>query len=610
MSHTQPLSLQAGPISLLFDNGALRYLRIAGREVLRRVEMTVRDSDWNTLVPVIEDLRLEQSDSAFSISFCAATSDPVPFAWTAEISGGSKGSICYRISGRALSDFRRNRIGFCVLHPIRECSGAPCTVTHATGEVTTSCFPEAISPSQPFRNMRAISHEVLPGLCATVTFAGEVFEMEDQRNWTDSSFKTYGTPLELPFPVCVAAGARIDQFVRLDLSGYPKQRILPKPERVIISCDINRRYGLPPLGLERTPASPLGSTEVERLRALHLSHLRIETRLFDPGFRRDLQNGISDAKALDLPIELAIFFGPDPETEAEELAVFLEEKAPPIARWMVFHRTERVTDPAHVRLARKQLAAIAPKAPFIAGSNAYFAEVNRSDVDTENFDGLCFSVNPQVHGHDDLTLVENIESQADVVRSARALAHSMPVHVSPITLRPRFNPNATGAALDMARDDDPGQDPRQFTAFNGAWTMASLSRMASAGVSSLTFHALKGPRGVMDDQHSCPVYRVLQSIGAFRSAELIACRSSYPLAVQAMLLADRSRRRLLLANFTREDQHVLLTGLQLSRDFSAVHLNTWEAAGRETLISKGDDQVATMGPGALLQVDFSSAGAA
>ena len=35
--------------------------------------------------------------------------------------------------------------------------------------------------------------------------------MEDQRNWTDASFKTYSTPLSEPIPVTVKAGTRISQ---------------------------------------------------------------------------------------------------------------------------------------------------------------------------------------------------------------------------------------------------------------------------------------------------------------------------------------------------------------------------------------------------------------
>ena len=43
---------------------------------------------------------------------------------------------------------------------------------------------------------------------ANVAFDGDIFEMEDQRNWTDASYKIYSTPLRLPFPCrCAAATA-------------------------------------------------------------------------------------------------------------------------------------------------------------------------------------------------------------------------------------------------------------------------------------------------------------------------------------------------------------------------------------------------------------------
>ncbi len=39
--------------------------------------------------------------------------------------------------------------------------------------------------------------------------------MEDQRNWTDASYKTYSTPLALPFPVEIRAGETVEQTVTL-----------------------------------------------------------------------------------------------------------------------------------------------------------------------------------------------------------------------------------------------------------------------------------------------------------------------------------------------------------------------------------------------------------
>ena len=46
-----------------------------------------------------------------------------------------------------------------------------------------------------------------------IAFEGEVFEMEDQRNWTDASFKTYCRPLALPRPYTLEAGDEVRQRI-------------------------------------------------------------------------------------------------------------------------------------------------------------------------------------------------------------------------------------------------------------------------------------------------------------------------------------------------------------------------------------------------------------
>ena len=76
-----------------------------------------------------------------------------------------------------------------------------------------STFPALVDPVQPFLAIRALTHEVLPGLKATVRMEGDTFEMEDHRNWTDASFKTYVRPLALPWPYTLPAGEAVKQSV-------------------------------------------------------------------------------------------------------------------------------------------------------------------------------------------------------------------------------------------------------------------------------------------------------------------------------------------------------------------------------------------------------------
>ena len=61
-------------------------------------------------------------------------------------------------------------------------------------------------------------------LWATCRMEGDAFEMEDQRNWTDASYKTYVRPLALPWGYTLAKGSRHEQSVRLSFTGAGGRR--------------------------------------------------------------------------------------------------------------------------------------------------------------------------------------------------------------------------------------------------------------------------------------------------------------------------------------------------------------------------------------------------
>ena len=107
---------------------------------------------------------------------------------------------------------------------MRECAGQPCTIEKTTGEKVKGSFPDLIAPHQPFFDIRAIRHTVVPGLEAEVRMEGDTFEMEDHRNWTDANFKTYCTPLAKPYPVKIESGTTIQQAVTLTLKGQRPRR--------------------------------------------------------------------------------------------------------------------------------------------------------------------------------------------------------------------------------------------------------------------------------------------------------------------------------------------------------------------------------------------------
>jgi len=66
--------LRAGPLSVEFDNGNLRYLRVGDVEVLRGLAFLVRDENWGTCIPTLSGLVVEQRPDSFSVSYRAGCS--------------------------------------------------------------------------------------------------------------------------------------------------------------------------------------------------------------------------------------------------------------------------------------------------------------------------------------------------------------------------------------------------------------------------------------------------------------------------------------------------------------------------------------------------------
>jgi hypothetical protein len=212
--------LRAGPMTVEFDNGQLRYLKVNGVEVLRAVGFLVRDENWGTYTPAISNLQFDQRADSFSVSFHAVCKRPAQeIVYDARIEGTRDGNLVFDATAIPSTDFRTARTGFMVLHPLKGVAGYPVEVEHVDGRTVKDKFPELVNPIQPFLNIRALTHEVMPGLKATVRMEGDTYEMEDHRNWTDASFKTYVRPLVLPWPYTLKAGEEVKQSIKVKLNG-------------------------------------------------------------------------------------------------------------------------------------------------------------------------------------------------------------------------------------------------------------------------------------------------------------------------------------------------------------------------------------------------------
>lgn len=572
--------LHAGPLSLIYEEGDLRYIKLGDREIIRRIYVAIRDRNWGTVPPVLSNIQMQIAEDSFEISYEVANKqNEIDFAWKGTIHGSAQGMIHFVMEGEARSSFWRNRIGFCILHPIRECAGARCTVEQADGSVIASRFPVYIAAQQPFLDMRSVTHEVLTNLWAEVRFEGDLFEMEDQRAWIDASYKTYCTPLSLGFPTEVVQGTRIRQSVTLTLRGeLPIQPAIAANEPLRISLADAPAVPLPRIGLgSASSGQPLTDEEVARLRALNLSHLRVDLHLATTDVPARLAQAAEESRRIGIPLEVALFISDDVERELEALAALLPTIKPSVWAWLIFPEGLKSTTERLIRAARGHLTAHDATAKFGGGSNVYFAELNRDRPTPETLaqiDFLNYSANPQVHAFDNASLAETCEALASTVQSALQIADK-PLSISPITLKPRFNAVATGPEADPPPGELPRQvDPRQLSLFGAAWTLGSLKRLAESGlVQHVTYYETVGWRGIMESETGSalpdkfpsfpgavfPMYHLFADIGEFAGAAVQPIESSDALRVEGLLLQKNGVARLLLANWTNEVQQVRIT---------------------------------------------------
>ncbi len=576
------IELHAGPLSLVFEpeTAMVRYVSAGDSEVLRGIYAAVRDRNWGTIRPDISSLLIERESGRFRLSFTATCkAAPIDFVWKGILTGEKDGTLQFDFDGSARSAFLRNRVGFCVLHAA-DIGGKPVKVEKINGEIAAGRFPGDIAPNQPFFDIRALTHAVSQAVEAEVRMTGDTFEMEDQRNWTDASFKTYCTPLGLPFPVEVKAGDRIRQTVAVRLKGASPNDSRPGPagtRPVELRLDQSRSAPLPLIGLGVSSVSDaLTTREAALLKRIAPAHLRVDVDLSKPDFGGRLQAAADQARALGASLEVALHLDRNPEAELRGLADALAKTKAPVRHYLVFHRQEKSTAANWLELARKHLAAHAPGAKIVAGTDAYFTELNRGRPPLAAADCVTYSINPQVHAFDNLSLVETLEMQAASLHSARKFCGSLPIFVSPVTLRPRFNPDATAAAgpAGPLRELPAAVDARQPSLFAAAWTVGSLKYLAEGGAASVTYYETVGWRGVMESAagsplpekfpsqagSAFPIYHVLAAAADFRGGRVSSVRSSRKLEVEAVLLRRQGRQRLMIANLTDQPRVVRLVG--------------------------------------------------
>jgi hypothetical protein len=472
-------AIALGPLRIDTSGDTIR-LTFAGVEVVRQIDCPIRDADWRTFAITDTAAARASTEAEATLERRFRTEDDAfegRLSLTAR-AGERDATVTLSLVLSVQRSTSVNRAGFVLLHPAA-LAGAPLTVRHSDGSTTDTAFPDLISPGQPVFDIAGLRHR-LHGITVDIGMEGETFEMEDQRNWTDASFKTYCRPLSRPRPYTLAAGETVTQSLTIALSGAPT---------IPASTSSATTVPLPALSLAHEAAlvdrpAPGGLASLAPAGLL----LRVDARAPDL------------SRPLDAPLTLEIVA--DAAEDIATVAALCARAGIAPARvialprpYLASHQPEGPwpsPTPADFILPAR---AAFPDAEIGGGVLTNFTEFNRCPPDPAVIDFATFGTTAIVHAADDRSVRETLEALPAVFASASALAGDRPLHLGLVSIAMRSNPygSATAPNPGLRRIAMATDDPRQRTAFAAAFALGAIAEAARAGIASLAPAMAAGP---------------------------------------------------------------------------------------------------------------------
>jgi D-apionolactonase len=564
----RPRPLRAGGLHAEYHRGDLRYVRLGNIPLLDRLYVRIRDREWRTVPMRAELAVLDRTGTTFRVVARLTWGEEPWASGTLEVSAsGAELFACATVTFHQRVPLQR--VGLNLHHPLASSIGR--TYQWANGGSSgTGRFPAVIHPQVQgegrYLPMIGPFHELAigaaPRTVIVLAFSGELFETEDQRNWTDASFKTYAPPLGKHGPRLHEVGSVVQQSVRVTVRG-PR----PGPDQPVPAAGAGRDAGPPasrlpmsrpaergPAGViaspRLTPASPLPPLGVTT-RALWpaasglpgveaaVDHVRADIWPDGGDAVRRLRSSLAAAHDSGIPLELALRGGEaDPARVRQVLRMAAEVPVRAILATGPDTGPPATGFAATVR-ALSRRAGI--RAPVAAGTAGNFSEINRSRESVRDAGTVVWSTSPQVHESDDLTVMQAAPIIGQTVISAAQIWPGQQAAVSGIRLAPPQAP-----------------DPRAARPFGAAWLVAVLAGLTGTNCAWVTVD-LPLATGRAGRRALSPAARVLMAVRQFRGLPLAQVPAPGPaLAVLAVHLPRGLR--LLVANLSWRPQRVRLPG--------------------------------------------------
>ena len=568
----------AGALTLVLSDGAIRCLSWHGTEVVRGIACPVRDANWATYTSVLADEKVAESPDEFEISQVRLVADGA-LRVNLVFKGHSDGTFIATTEMSACGEFITNRAGFTLLHPLRDVVGTPLSIIHPNGSVTSSHFPLLISPEQVAAGIAGLRYCV-NGIDTEITFQGEVFEMEDQRNWSDASFKTYCRPLSLPIPYRLSAGEIRRQEIHVRLAGTPRGNAAGATARPAGTLELQPGAGNVPhiaVAIDDGAIPDHAAQACARVINPRILQLRVtpETAL------RVCQcaSKLIFARPAEIELEIIVPATGDPEISIASVAAECKKASLAVTRVLAlpesYLRSYQPAGPWPVGPTPQDLLEHArrsfPGAEIGSGVLTYFTELNRCRPAAAMCDYIGHGVTAITHAADDRSVIESLEGLSHIYRSAGALAGERDYRLGLVAIGMRSNPYGSGVMENSLQNRIAmaGADPRQRGLFAAAWAVGAVAATEGHKVSSLALSALVGPFGAIHRREAWaqpgyqesgtvmvyPIFHVLRFMSVMGGAPRLSMRSAGN-GIVGVASQDHSGIRLIIANLGTDVSHV------------------------------------------------------
>jgi hypothetical protein len=499
--------LEHGDFTFDLARAAVRNVRYKNVQIIDLLYTAIRPWDWSTLDPDehSEDVKVTGDVCVITIKDLFAGGLDAQTEIT--IAKDNSFTVAYELRG--LAEYSVNRWGVCFCLNSADWMGSNVKSQGNEYQLLAAISPQRVVDgiTQGLFPAANQMHFVAPdNRSIKVTSTGKVLEAEDQRNWTDSTYKIYSGSLSEPRPFVTSPGSIWSQSVTFEISPPSKQ--VPDGSKIIVK-EID---SLPSVGLQfnTDPLLPLDALNTA-LFLLDIDHIRINEESLTA-------QKIISASTNGLIVEAALLSSHSGEKLHREIE-HLNKQIPAGSRILIQREGREIVEVDDLP-KNKSLSS------FIPGTDAYLVDLHRNRY--QFGESISYSMVPTLHSTDTETIFKTLYTQRESIQFAQK--HLAPqVLITPITFSTRGNPE-TGHARDQRINFANPKMALQIRTIGGAaWTLGSIFALASAGAYSGTWHELFGEFGIIypdgDAIKFTPTFHALAALGAHHTHEITIATS-------------------------------------------------------------------------------------